>query len=800
MEVFMIRLFFLSILSLVFVTNLPTQKPEDRPSKDSLLSIEKSRPDTSRIGLLLKSANYYHFKPFAVAAKRNWYKLNQDSAINLLTKALQLSANPNNTDQQFSILELIAECEADFNPEHAKQILLNAANYYHRRGERSKEALAYERLADAYFKNHKVNDNHYKKISYYQHARSLYSDNHEAVAAARVLTKIAAQRIPLKQYDQAEKDLQKSLAEYKAVGSTSLQYTYITFVDLEYTKGNYYRAMAYCLLGIKSRTSSESIRCSSYFYWNAARCNFATKRNEDALNWLTKAISLDGSYPDYNYLMVDILLEDNRIEEAITKINRIAKAKFPHTSWDIVNLYRCLALYHAKKNQTIPCVEYYLKSLNMSKKIFGDGGYSWKLICYNGIAEAYLKDKQVIKAKRYLKYAQLVFQTAETHIDPAVLVDYYYYSNKYNPTAGEYRAAFKNAKTPLSRGLLLNYYKILYKCDTAEGNYREAFWSLQQHHRLYDSLSTLDKNYKIEELNIHYRSAQKELSIKDLKSQGMVQQAKLKTANLERNITIGGIFFMVLVSTLVYRNYRQKNKANNIISEKNALLQHLLTEKEWLLKELHHRIKNNLHTVISLLESQAKYLENDALKAIESSQHRIYAMSLIHQKLYLSDNIETIDMSSYIPELVQSMDEGFDMSPRVSFQTNIQSIHLPISHAIPLGLIINEAITNSLKHAFPNNRNGQIIITMLTHGNSIHLELADNGVGMPPTNCEVAQESLGLRLIKGLSQDIDANITFSIKNGTKIIVTFSLDAYYDSEKIKKLVLADQLAEVGISKS
>ena len=110
---------------------------------------------------------------------------------------------------------------------------------------------------------------------------------------------------------------------------------------------------------------------------------------------------------------------------------------------------------------------------------------------------------------------------------------------------------------------------------------------------------------------------------------------------------------------------------NHLINQKNLELEFLVEEKEWLLKEVHHRVKNNLQTIICLLESQAAYLENDALKAIETSQNRIYTMSLIHQKLYQSENIQTIDMALYISELIQYLKDSFNIaSYKVSFRVD----------------------------------------------------------------------------------------------------------------------------------
>jgi len=199
----------------------------------------------------------------------------------------------------------------------------------------------------------------------------------------------------------------------------------------------------------------------------------------------------------------------------------------------------------------------------------------------------------------------------------------------------------------------------------------------------------------------------------------------------------------------------------------------LVEEKEWLLKEVHHRVKNNLHTIICLLESQAIYLENDALEAMEKSQNRIYSMSLIHQKLYQSDDIQTIDMASYIPELVQYLKDSFDtLSKQVYFNLKIDKISLTQTIAIPIALIINEAITNSIKYAFPGKSGGEILISLQDENESIKLELADNGIGMNNDITNAESVSLGLQLIKGLSKEIQGDLKIETEHGVRITIIF----------------------------
>ncbi|MGN6395836.1 MAG: sensor histidine kinase [Mucilaginibacter sp.] len=284
--------------------------------------------------------------------------------------------------------------------------------------------------------------------------------------------------------------------------------------------------------------------------------------------------------------------------------------------------------------------------------------------------------------------------------------------------------------------------------------------------------SCKDKAVEFQKQQVKYETDKKDQQIKLLQQNDLLQQSKLNHAKLIQSITLGGIILMLIISALIYRIYKQKKSANSIITQKNELLQQLLNGKEWLLKEVHHRVKNNLHTVICLLESQAQYLENDALKAIESSQHRIYAMSLIHQKLYQSEDIKTIDMASYIPELVQSLQESFETDGKIQFIIQVDKIELGLSHAIPLGLILNEAVTNSIKYAFPVERKGNILILMSQDNGLIRLKIIDNGIGMPHDQCEKETESLGLKLIKGLSDDIQAEFSCETEHGTKIIISF----------------------------
>ena len=314
-----------------------------------------------------------------------------------------------------------------------------------------------------------------------------------------------------------------------------------------------------------------------------------------------------------------------------------------------------------------------------------------------------------------------------------------------------------------------------FKVDSARQHYPEAIRHYQQYKALQDSIFNETKSKQITQLSIQYETEKNKHEITVLNQKNQLAQSRLEQSQLVKNLTIGGIALLFIIIGLLYRQYRHKQQSNKVILHKNEQLQHYLTEKEWLVKEIHHRVKNNLQIVMSLLNSQSAFINNDAaLTAIHDSQHRVHAMSLIHQKLYNSENLSSIDMSFYIRELVSYLSDSFDTGHRIRFELNIEPLQMDVSQAVPLGLILNEAITNSIKYAFPDDRDGIIAVSLSnTSANHYLLSISDNGIGM--TSDTIKTGSLGMSLMKGLSEDLDGNISIENNNGTTIKVSFLHD-------------------------
>lgn len=287
----------------------------------------------------------------------------------------------------------------------------------------------------------------------------------------------------------------------------------------------------------------------------------------------------------------------------------------------------------------------------------------------------------------------------------------------------------------------------------------------------------------------HLQLQEQELELKKknislLTQESLLQQARLTETRSTRNFMLAGAVMLLLLLALGYSRYRAKQKANREINSKNRELQHLLEEKEWLLKEIHHRVKNNLQTIVSLLESQSYYLKDDARLAIQDSQNRVNAMSLIHQKLYQGDNVASISLTSYLPELVSHLKDCFTVRNQVSFLLHTDPVELDVSQAVPLGLILNEAITNALKYAFPVKGPDQSVSVHIAEepGRMIRLTIRDNGVGLPDSFELQSCSGLGLKLMQGLTDDLEGQFSITNDQGTCIEVTFTANTLLDANR------------------
>lgn len=201
-----------------------------------------------------------------------------------------------------------------------------------------------------------------------------------------------------------------------------------------------------------------------------------------------------------------------------------------------------------------------------------------------------------------------------------------------------------------------------------------------------------------------------------------------------------------------------------------------LREKEILLKEIHHRVKNNMQIISSLLKLQSEYIKDKkALQMFKESQDRVKSMALIHEKLYQSEDLTRIDFKDYIKDLVYKLFRSYEADPgKITLKANIKEVSLGIDVAIPCGLIINELVSNSLNHAFPQGREGKIKVALRSvNKDEIELKVSDNGVGLPEDFDFRQTKSLGLHLVTILAEDqLKGRIELNKAGGTEFKITF----------------------------
>lgn len=196
-----------------------------------------------------------------------------------------------------------------------------------------------------------------------------------------------------------------------------------------------------------------------------------------------------------------------------------------------------------------------------------------------------------------------------------------------------------------------------------------------------------------------------------------------------------------------------------------------LREKEVMLKEIHHRVKNNLQIVSSLLELQAFQLTDPAVRLLFSeSQTRVRSMAMVHEKIYQSNDLSNINYRDYLEQLIAYLFESY-MPKNIESEIQADDVMLNIDTAVPMGIIINELVTNSLKYAFPDNRKGKIYTHLRQIGSDVELVVGDNGVGMPPLNSANARNTLGLELVNALVDQLDATLMISNESGTRYTIT-----------------------------
>lgn len=301
-------------------------------------------------------------------------------------------------------------------------------------------------------------------------------------------------------------------------------------------------------------------------------------------------------------------------------------------------------------------------------------------------------------------------------------------------------------------------YEDLGKAFAGSHEYKEAYQAFEEYDRLKNSIFTVEADQRISLLQTEFNVAEKESTI-------LVQENQLRKQRSRQTFISIIAALLLLVLVLLYKTV-QSNK------RKNLLLQQQNEEKEFLLKEIHHRVKNNLEIVSSLLALQSEQIEDRKVRdTMLKSQHRVHSMSMIHQKLYQGKSLSAIEMKDYFVNLSNYIVDTFGAHDRIEINCQMDALELDVDMAVPIGLIVNELLTNSMKYAFPNGEKGQVSISLTEKDSHLNLEVSDNGIGKPVSGSNEGT-GFGTQLVSLLTKQLEGKMTLTVKEGTSVSFEF----------------------------
>lgn len=610
--------------------------------------------------------------------------------------------------------------------------------------------------------------------------------------------------------------LQRIIATEKNDSLRSDAYTKICF-ELAVDKADDAIKMGLLGLEIAKRLNNKTLQQRAFN--SLAQC-FDTKQNyAQSFIYFQQALAANHYIGDtlflssiYNSLGISYYFQGLLDSSLAYHLKALKIRKMLHSTSDMARSLNNIGLIYRVKRDYTKAINYYNQSLVLKKELGDKKGitvtltnigslyktlkkYDSAIFFYQQLYDTALKYKSatgIITAQCTIglclnsqqKYSASLPLFQEVYNNPAAkeIGDVYPYVLIGMGEALVGSKYYKEAIPYLLKALEMNFstdrfenkaavHQILSEAFEKLGNYQKAMIHLRAFNRYNDSTLNEINIRSMNELGTRYQTVEKEQQIKILNKENQVQALLLAENKRGRLILILIIVLVSVTAISIFQRYKNKQKAERMLEEKNNIISKSLEEKEILLKEIHHRVKNNLQVVSSLLNLQSRNMKDvQAQSAIREGRDRVKSMSLIHQNLYQENNLTGVDMKNYIEELADSLFNSYNINKeKVVLHTEIDSIQLDIDNVIPLGLILNELISNALKYAFQEN-NGVISITLKKTKDCFILKVNDNGAGLPDNFNIEKLGSLGFQLIRSFVLKMKATLFIESKNGTSITI------------------------------
>ena len=307
----------------------------------------------------------------------------------------------------------------------------------------------------------------------------------------------------------------------------------------------------------------------------------------------------------------------------------------------------------------------------------------------------------------------------------------------------------------------------LYNAYLLQKDYKNALHHYTIRYALHDSLLHIEKQKQMNELMVKYETAEKEKQLAET-------TFHLQSSKKNQQFLGFGMLVALVISGLIYYTLRTKQRSNRQLEEKNKVITHALEEKDILLREIHHRVKNNLQMISALLYLHGKSLDDSSAQvALMESQNRVQSMAMIHQNLYQNENLLGVGVKEYLDKLIHHLTDSYNIEKeRIAVHKHIEIEYLDVDTIIPLALIINELISNSLKYAFNDGRQGVIDVFLGPVNGQCILEVKDNGTGLPTKEPNTLQGNFGFKLITILADRLGATFQTRSDHGTVVTLFF----------------------------
>lgn len=614
--------------------------------------------------------------------------------------------------------------------------------------------LAYYEMAEM----HAANGEHNKAFGGYFNARPFFEKLGNEKELAYTYYGLGREQYHRGSFNPASNHLNYAILYANRNNLKKLEADAQEYLAVLYNEISYFDASGKELLfaALKIREQLANQRDQAVLLPKIARCYYIERNYDSALWYINKSIDLsrelnmESIYAGAMLEKTDILLRLKRNKEAVGQLNAIKSISAVFAERNMLIRYRTttgnvlLALGAADD-----AAVHYEKAIHLAKKADSPNGLA---IVFGRMAEAYALQNDFIKAYEYQKeYNNLYVRLFGKESLQMYGSSEFLLSKKMSDDKVSYLQVENSLKQ-----LKLQREEDIRKSLLLEKNLKD---SILQKEKLLSSALERENLSKAKQL-----SSQQQLT-HYLGQQSLQQKAQLRKERIIKTILIIAVIGLFAFGMLAFQQYRRAKIKKEIIQKQAA-------ELETLMKEIHHRVKNNLQIISSLLDIQSFSLTDQrAVEAIKEGRNRVHSMAILHQQLYSDGNIRGICIDDYITSITRNLFVSYNTSPeKITLETDTDNLNLDIDTVIPLGLIINELVSNSLKYAFDPIDGGQISISLKEKESCLELKVRDNGKGFPEGININESHTFGLQLIDAFAKKLKAKLDFYNDRGATVFL------------------------------